>query len=129
MKLIIGNRAYSSWSLRGWLALRHSGLEFEELVVPLYDEAGRYRFLRRMADREAAPVAESARVVHLADHAVAQQLNRAHLVDDRAALRREREHGGGVHQLTIGCDGVLKHDGLVVTDALIMEGFSADLHG
>ena len=39
MKLIIGNRAYSSWSLRGWLALRHSGMEFEELVVPLYDEA------------------------------------------------------------------------------------------
>jgi glutathione S-transferase len=39
LKLIIGNRAYSSWSMRGWLALRHSGLEFEELVVPLYDEA------------------------------------------------------------------------------------------
>jgi len=39
MKLIIGNRAYSSWSMRGWLALKHSGLEFEELVVPLFDEA------------------------------------------------------------------------------------------
>ena len=39
MKLIIGNRAYSSWSMRGWLALKHSELEFEELVVPLFDEA------------------------------------------------------------------------------------------
>jgi glutathione S-transferase len=39
MKLIIGNRAYSSWSMRGWLACRQSGLEFEELIVPLYDEA------------------------------------------------------------------------------------------
>jgi len=38
MKLIIGNRAYSSWSMRGWLALKHSELEFEELVVPLYNE-------------------------------------------------------------------------------------------
>ncbi len=38
MKLIIGNRAYSSWSMRGWLALKHSGLEFEELVVPLFNE-------------------------------------------------------------------------------------------
>ena len=38
LKLIIGNRAYSSWSFRGWLALRASGLEFEELVVPLYNE-------------------------------------------------------------------------------------------
>src|SRR3546814_9184510 len=37
MKLIIGNKAYSSWSLRGWLACRQSGLPFEEVVVPLYD--------------------------------------------------------------------------------------------
>jgi len=38
MKLIIGNKAYSSWSLRGWLACRQSGLPFEEMVVPLYDQ-------------------------------------------------------------------------------------------
>jgi glutathione S-transferase len=38
MKLIIGNKAYSSWSLRGWLACKLSGLPFEEAVVPLYDE-------------------------------------------------------------------------------------------
>ena len=29
MKLFIGNKAYSSWSLRGWLAAKHSGLPFE----------------------------------------------------------------------------------------------------
>ena len=33
MKLIIGNKNYSSWSLRGWLAARQSGLAFEELTV------------------------------------------------------------------------------------------------
>lgn len=38
MKLFIGNKAYSSWSLRGWLACKQSGLPFEEVVVPLYDE-------------------------------------------------------------------------------------------
>jgi glutathione S-transferase len=38
MKLIIGNKAYSSWSMRGWMAVRQSGLPFEEIVVPLYDE-------------------------------------------------------------------------------------------
>lgn len=38
LKLIIGNRAYSSWSMRGWLACRQSGLEFEELVVTLFGE-------------------------------------------------------------------------------------------
>jgi len=36
-KLIIGNRAYSSWSFRGWLACKQAGEEFEELVVPMFD--------------------------------------------------------------------------------------------
>ena len=38
LKLFIGNKAYSSWSMRGGLAVRQSGLPFEEIVVPLYDE-------------------------------------------------------------------------------------------
>ncbi len=38
LKLIIGNKAYSSWSLRGWLAVKQSGLPFQEITVPLYDE-------------------------------------------------------------------------------------------
>ena len=33
--LVIGNRNYSSWSLRGWLMARIAGIEFEEFVVPL----------------------------------------------------------------------------------------------
>ena len=37
LKLIIGNRAYSSWSFRGWLAAKQSGDEFEEYVVPMFD--------------------------------------------------------------------------------------------
>ena len=38
MKLIIGNKNYSSWSLRGWLACKQSGLHFEELTVPILGE-------------------------------------------------------------------------------------------
>src|SRR5205085_8827812 len=38
LKLIIGNKAYSSWSLRGWLAVKQSGLPFEEIVVPMFNE-------------------------------------------------------------------------------------------
>ena len=37
MKLIIGNKNYSSWSMRGWLACKQSGLKFQEQVVSLYD--------------------------------------------------------------------------------------------
>jgi glutathione S-transferase len=36
MKLIIGNKNYSSWSLRGWLAAKQSGLSFEEITVPMF---------------------------------------------------------------------------------------------
>ena len=36
LKLIIGNMAYSSWSMRGWLACKHSGLPFEAQVVPMF---------------------------------------------------------------------------------------------
>jgi len=35
LTLVIGNRNYSSWSLRAWLLLKHLGLEFEEIVIPL----------------------------------------------------------------------------------------------
>ena len=38
MKLIIGNKAYSSWSMRGWLALKQSGVSFEEVTVPLFND-------------------------------------------------------------------------------------------
>ncbi|HWI85042.1 MAG TPA: glutathione S-transferase [Sphingomonas sp.] len=39
IRIIVGNKAYSSWSLRGWLALRQSGLPFDEEMVSLYDES------------------------------------------------------------------------------------------
>jgi glutathione S-transferase len=35
-ELVIGNKAYSSWSLRPWLALKHAGVAFTETRVPLY---------------------------------------------------------------------------------------------
>lgn len=35
MKLIIGDKAYSTWSLRPWLILKRCGAAFDEVVVPL----------------------------------------------------------------------------------------------
>jgi len=32
-RLYIGNRRYSSWSMRGWLAVRLAGLDVEELLI------------------------------------------------------------------------------------------------
>ena len=39
-RLIIGNKRYSSWSLRGWLAVRLAGLDVEEIVIPLAGGGG-----------------------------------------------------------------------------------------
>jgi glutathione S-transferase len=36
LKLVIGNKNYSSWSMRPWLALRASHIAFEEIFIPLY---------------------------------------------------------------------------------------------
>ena len=36
LKLVIGNKNYSSWSMRPWLALRASHIPFEEIFIPLY---------------------------------------------------------------------------------------------
>lgn len=41
--LIIGNRNYSSWSMRAWLLLRLTGAPFTETVVPLYEPGSRAR--------------------------------------------------------------------------------------
>jgi len=34
-RLYIGTKRYSSWSMRGWLAVRLAGLDVEEVVIPL----------------------------------------------------------------------------------------------
>ncbi|APR04382.1 glutathione S-transferase family protein [Thauera chlorobenzoica] len=45
MKLIIGNKNYSSWSLRAWLAAREGGFTFEEIRIPLFIPGSRERIL------------------------------------------------------------------------------------
>jgi glutathione S-transferase len=55
--LLIGNKKYSSWSLRPWLVLKHTGIDFQEQLVPLdrpdttqkilaFSPSGRVPFLR-----------------------------------------------------------------------------------
>ena len=39
MEIIIGTRKWSTWSLRAWLALKHSGAPFTETVVTLREAA------------------------------------------------------------------------------------------
>src|SRR5689334_8141927 len=38
LKLIIGNKNYSSWSMRPWIAMTATGIPFEETIISLYVE-------------------------------------------------------------------------------------------
>lgn len=41
LELVIGNKNYSSWSMRAWMLLRFSGLDFAETRIDLYRGASR----------------------------------------------------------------------------------------
>lgn len=42
--LYIGNKNYSSWSMRPWLALKAAGIPFREVLIPFDMKAGNPRF-------------------------------------------------------------------------------------
>ena len=46
MKLIIGNKNYSSWSMRPWIGLKAAGIAFDEEVISLYVDGGREQILK-----------------------------------------------------------------------------------
>lgn len=45
LSLVIGTKRYSSWSLRPWLALKHLGIPFTEILVPLYTPTTKHEIL------------------------------------------------------------------------------------
>jgi glutathione S-transferase len=65
MQLYIGNKNYSSWSLRPWLLMKHAGIPFEEIKLRLSQDPDS-DFKRRLAG-----VAPSGRVPVLVDEGFA----------------------------------------------------------
>ncbi len=45
-RLVIGNKSWSSWSLRPWLAMRRSGLAFEEINIQLRQPESKSEILK-----------------------------------------------------------------------------------
>lgn len=60
-KLYIGNRRYSSWSMRGWLAVKLAGLDVEEVVIP-FTRPGPTEAIRRLSPNGLVPYLEHGRV-------------------------------------------------------------------
>ena len=44
--IYIGNKNYSSWSMRAWLMMKASGAAFDEVLIPLYEPPSRDAILR-----------------------------------------------------------------------------------
>jgi glutathione S-transferase len=57
VKLHIGNKSYSSWSLRPWLAMAQAGIPFEERVIPL-DQPGTAADIAAVSGAGRVPVLE-----------------------------------------------------------------------
>jgi glutathione S-transferase len=55
LTLVIGNKNYSSWSLRPWIAMRVAGIPFAEKLVPLY-ETGSPEEIRRHSPAGKVPI-------------------------------------------------------------------------
>ena len=55
LKLVIGNKAYSSWSMRPWILLATMHIPFEEVLINIYDEKGQ-RAMAKHAPTAKVPV-------------------------------------------------------------------------
>ena len=62
LTLVIGNKNYSSWSLRPWLAMKQANIEFEEIRIPLYQSSS-YEQLLRYSPSKKVPVLRHGEIV------------------------------------------------------------------
>ena len=62
-RLILGNKAYSSWSLRGWLIARLAGIAFEEEVIFLRQADTREKILRHSPAGKVPALVEDGTVI------------------------------------------------------------------
>jgi glutathione S-transferase len=56
-RIVLGTRRYSSWSMRGWLAVRLARLDVEEVVIPLQGN-GQTAAVKRIAPHGLVPYLE-----------------------------------------------------------------------
>jgi glutathione S-transferase len=54
--LVIGNKNYSSWSMRPWIALKATGITFDEVLIPLYTGDADKRRILGFTDSGKVPV-------------------------------------------------------------------------
>ena len=101
MKLVIGNRNYSSWSLRPWLPMRRAGIDFETVDVSLFTDEG-VAALARWTPHGRVPVLRDADlVVHdslaICEYAAELRPDAGFWPDDPAERARARSISAEMH--------------------------------
>ena len=101
MKIIIGSKTYSSWSLRGWLAVKLSGLAFEEIVLTL-DTPEFYQEIKKYCPTNCVPVVHHGEVVVWDSLAIIDYIDRLcadvnFWPDDRASFAHAKAISAEMH--------------------------------
>lgn len=99
LKLIIGNKNYSSWSLRPWLALRMAGIPFEEELQPFVDHGSHDKF-RAFSPTGRVPLLVDGNIQVWDSLAIVEHMAEAHpqlWPDDRAARAYARSVAAEMH--------------------------------
>jgi glutathione S-transferase len=97
--LIIGNKNYSSWSLRAWLVLNHAKVDFDELRIPLFEAGSRGQLLSN-TPAGLVPVYRDGELLIWDSLAIAEYLYESHPAlwpADRGARARARAVSAEMH--------------------------------
>lgn len=131
MKLLIGNRNYSTWSLRPWLVLRHFDIPFEDEVLQLQGEGFRDVLAQRsptgrvpvLQDGDLAVVETIAIIEYLADRFPEKPIWPADLAQRAMARAASAEMHAGFSALRSNAPMNLRasHPGKVSTDLVARE--------
>ena len=98
--LILGNKNYSSWSMRAWLLLRLVEVSFSEVNIPLYRPGAREQVQRLGGQTGLVPVLIDDGFPIWDTRAIAERLYEKYLADwpaDRQTRARARSYCGEVH--------------------------------
>jgi len=101
MRLIIGNKNYSSWSLRPWVLMKHAGIEFEELRIPLFTNEGE-QMIKELCPAKQVPVLHDGQLVLWDSLAICEYLADKHsdknlLPKQTSERARARAMGAEMH--------------------------------
>lgn len=99
MKLVIGNKNLSSWSLRPWLLMKQAGVAFEEHAM-LFEDAGWPEKIAALSPSGLVPVLHDGAVVIWESLAIAEYVAELHpemWPADRASRARARAVSAEMH--------------------------------